>query len=118
MAGTIFEKLTDTRLFTGAHKHRFDRGPGPPGRACALSVLHGESVLYGAFVWVCMALNTPKRRFRARADGTGRGVNGRDVIAKGGGSHYTPGATVTDIGHTMRPAPSRALVQPRSGTHS
>ena len=37
-------------------------------RLSSLSVFHKKSVLYGAFVWACRALNIPKRRFPARAD--------------------------------------------------
>ena len=40
-----------------------------PGRLSAFSVSDSKSVLYGAFVWVCRALNSPKRRFPARAGG-------------------------------------------------
>ena len=38
-----------------------------PGRLRSLSAFHSESVLYGAFVWARWALNSPKRRFPARA---------------------------------------------------
>ena len=38
-----------------------------PGRLSALSVSHSKSILYGAFVWACRALNSSKRRFPARA---------------------------------------------------
>jgi hypothetical protein len=38
--------------------------PGPPGRLSALSVFLCKSVLYGAFVWACRAVNSQKRRFR------------------------------------------------------
>ena len=37
------------------------------GRLSALSVFHSKSVLYGAFVWACRALNRKKWRFPARA---------------------------------------------------
>jgi hypothetical protein len=37
------------------------------GRLSALSVSLCESVFYGAFVWARGALNSPKRRFPARA---------------------------------------------------
>jgi hypothetical protein len=37
------------------------------GRLSGLSVLRGESVLYGVFVWAHRALDGPKRRFPARA---------------------------------------------------
>ena len=39
-----------------------------PGRLSALSVSHRELFLYGAFVWVCRALNIQKWWFPARAD--------------------------------------------------
>ena len=49
----------------------------PPGRArgrlSGLGVLHGRSVLYGAFVWACRALNCQTRRFSARAAAQPRG---------------------------------------------
>jgi hypothetical protein len=48
-----------------------------PGRLSALSVSHSKSVLYGAFVWVCRALNSPKRRFPARAGGGHHGPQQR-----------------------------------------
>jgi hypothetical protein len=38
------------------------------GRFSAFSVFLYKSILYGAFVCVCKALNGPKRRFLARAD--------------------------------------------------
>ena len=38
-----------------------------PGQLRALSILHSESFSYGAFVWARRALNSPKRRFPARA---------------------------------------------------
>jgi hypothetical protein len=38
------------------------------GRLSALSVFHGESVLYGAYLWARGVLNRQKRRFPARAD--------------------------------------------------
>jgi hypothetical protein len=38
-----------------------------PGRLSALSVFLLKSILYGAFVWARRALNSPKRRFPARA---------------------------------------------------
>jgi hypothetical protein len=47
------------------------RRPPRSGPAWALSVLsffHRKSVLYGAFLWVCRALNSPKRRFPTRAE--------------------------------------------------
>jgi hypothetical protein len=37
------------------------------GRLSALRVLYSESVLYAAFVWARRLLNSPKRRFPARA---------------------------------------------------
>ena len=40
-----------------------------PGRLSALSVFHSKSILYGACVWERRALNSPKRRFPARAGG-------------------------------------------------
>jgi hypothetical protein len=39
---------------------------GRPGSS-AFRVSRSKSVLYGASVWACRALNGPKRRFRARA---------------------------------------------------
>jgi hypothetical protein len=36
-------------------------------RLSTLSVLHSRSSVYGAFVWACGALNSPLRRFSARA---------------------------------------------------
>ena len=36
-------------------------------RLRALSVSHSKSVSYGGFVWACRAINSPKRRFLARA---------------------------------------------------
>ena len=41
-----------------------------PGRLSDLSIFHSKSLLYGAIVlvWVWWALNSPKRRFAARAD--------------------------------------------------
>jgi serine/threonine protein kinase len=42
-------------------------GRAAQGRLIALSVFHRKSVLYSAFVWARMALNSPKRRFLARA---------------------------------------------------
>jgi hypothetical protein len=44
-------------------------GLGPPGAVKRPSRLHGKSVLYGAFVWARMALNSPLRRFPAREGG-------------------------------------------------
>jgi hypothetical protein len=41
-----------------------------PGQLIALSVSHSKSVLYGILLWARAALNSPKRRFPARA---GRG---------------------------------------------
>jgi hypothetical protein len=41
--------------------------PCPPGRLTALSASHSKSFLYGAFVGVHRALNSPQRRFPARA---------------------------------------------------
>ena len=35
-------------------------GPVPPGRLSARGVFHSKSLLYGAFVWTCRALNRPK----------------------------------------------------------
>ncbi len=58
--GNIFDKLTDTSQYTGAHKHRFD------------------------------------------GDGRGRGVAGRDVVAKGGSGKYRGGA-VSDLSQITRP---------------
>jgi hypothetical protein len=37
------------------------------GRLSALCIYHSKSLLYGTFVWVHRALNSPKRRFPARA---------------------------------------------------
>jgi hypothetical protein len=53
-------------------QHRHGRGglhhgPGPPGRLSVLSIFHSKSVSYGVFVWARRALNSPKRRFSARA---------------------------------------------------
>jgi hypothetical protein len=41
--------------------------PGCRGRLSALSIFLCESVFYGTFVWARRALNSPKRRFLARA---------------------------------------------------
>jgi hypothetical protein len=38
-----------------------------PGRLSALSIFHSKSVLYGAFMWACSALNVLKPWFPARA---------------------------------------------------
>jgi hypothetical protein len=38
-----------------------------PGRLSTLSVSHSKSFFYGAFAWARRALNSPKRRFPARA---------------------------------------------------
>ena len=43
-----------------------------PERLSALSVSHSKSILYGAFVWVRRALNSPKRRFPAPPGSTAR----------------------------------------------
>jgi hypothetical protein len=45
-----------------------------PGRLSALSVYHSKSLLYGVlyFVWARRALNSPKRRFPARAESRSR----------------------------------------------
>jgi hypothetical protein len=43
-------------------------GPGPPGTVRRLSVLISKSGLYGAFVCARRALNSPQRRFPARAE--------------------------------------------------
>jgi hypothetical protein len=47
--------------------HREGAGPvrALPGRLSALSVSQSKSFLYDAFVWVCRALNSPKRWFPA-----------------------------------------------------
>jgi hypothetical protein len=64
-----------TRCYAGAR--RFGAGASSVraclGRLSALSVLHSQSVLYGAFVWDRRALNSPKRWLPARADGRRRG---------------------------------------------
>jgi hypothetical protein len=39
-----------------------------PGRLGGLRISHSKSVLYGAFVWACRALNSQKRRFRTRTE--------------------------------------------------
>ena len=39
----------------------------PPGRLSALSILYSRYSLYGGSVWACRDLNSPKRRFPARA---------------------------------------------------
>ena len=38
-----------------------------PGRLSALGLLHSKSVLYSTLVWARRVLNSPKRRFPARA---------------------------------------------------
>ena len=61
--------------------------PALPERLGALSVFNSKSVLYGAFVWACRALNNRKRWFAVRAlvlrrtaggtsTGTGTGARG------------------------------------------
>jgi hypothetical protein len=63
-----------------------------PAHLSGLSVVHSESVFYGAFVWVRRALNSQKRWFPARAGGQGvrrragaadRGGGGRRGLAAG-----------------------------------
>ena len=39
-----------------------------PGRLSTIGVPHSKSILYGVFVWARRALNSPKRRFSARAE--------------------------------------------------
>ncbi|GIL71883.1 hypothetical protein Vretifemale_2345 [Volvox reticuliferus] len=59
---SIFDKLTDTTLYTGAHKHRFDE------------------------------------------NGNGRGLAGRDRVAKGAGFIAgAPGGAVADLSQITRP---------------
>lgn len=58
---TVYAKLTDSRLYTGAHRHRFDE------------------------------------------DGHGRGAEGRDVAARGGGTVVAyHGGVVADLSQIMR----------------
>jgi hypothetical protein len=58
-----------------------------PGRLSALRVFHIKSTLYGAFVWARRALNSPKRRFPARAArGAGRHRRADDLPAAAGGA--------------------------------
>ena len=38
------------------------------GRLGVLSVFHRDSILYGAFLWARRLLDSPKRRFLARAE--------------------------------------------------
>ncbi|GLC34524.1 hypothetical protein PLESTB_001251900 [Pleodorina starrii] len=60
--GSIFDRLTDTSLYTGAHKHRFDE------------------------------------------NGNGRGLAGRDRVAKGSGFIAgAPGGAVADLSQITRP---------------
>jgi hypothetical protein len=51
-----------------------------PGRLSGLGIFHCESVLYGAFVWARRALNSPKRRFAARAVGARRWRERRERV--------------------------------------
>jgi hypothetical protein len=46
---SIFDKLTDTSLYTGAHKHRFDatgRGRGMAGRDAASGIEYGGGAVH------------------------------------------------------------------------
>ncbi len=46
---SIFDKLTDTTLYTGAHKHRFDatgRGRGMAGRDAASGIEYGGGAVH------------------------------------------------------------------------
>jgi hypothetical protein len=58
-----YRKMKSEPLFEGAWPHC----PGLSGRLSALSVSHSKSVLCGTFVWARSVLNSPKRRFPARA---------------------------------------------------
>jgi hypothetical protein len=60
------------------HEHR----RSAQGRLSGLSVFHSKISLYGVFVWAHRPLNSPKRRFPARAEveAKGRGDRG-DVLA-------------------------------------
>ena len=53
------------------------------GRLSAICVFLWKSILYGAFVWACRALNSPKRRFPARAGGNVHRCRDRLVFCHG-----------------------------------